>query len=64
MLKLLRSGMVVHSKPPYLATLLLGGTSVCSLMMHLSGGSAWNREQNASKVRDRETSQAITDQPA
>ena len=31
----------------------------CSLTISLSGRSAWNREQNASKVRDRETGQAI-----
>ena len=59
MLKLLRLGMVVHSKPPYLATLLPSGTLVCSLMMYLSGGSAWNREQNDSKAADRGNRTAI-----
>ena len=64
MLKLPWLGMVLHSRLSHLATLLPSGTSVRSLMVHLSGGSAWNREQNASKVRDRETGQTITDQPA
>ena len=41
MLKLLRLGMVLHSKLPYLATLLPSGTPVCSLTISLSGGSAW-----------------------
>ena len=52
-LKLLRLGMVPHSKLSHLATLLPSGTSVCSLTIPLSGGSAWNREQNASKVAGR-----------
>ena len=39
MLKLLRLGMVVHSKLSYLTTLLPSGTPVCNLMMPLSGGS-------------------------
>ena len=59
MLKLLRLGMVLHSKLSYLATLSPSGTPVCSLTISLSGRPAWNREQNASKVRDRETGQAI-----
>ena len=41
MLKPLRLGTVLHSKLSYLATLLLGGMSVCSLTMSLNGGSAW-----------------------
>ena len=53
MLKLPRLGMILHSRLSHLATLLLGGTSVCSLMVHLSGGSAWNREQDASKAAGR-----------
>ena len=53
MFKLLRLGMVLHSKLSYLATLLSSGMLVCSLMMLLNGGSAWNREQNASKAADR-----------
>ena len=52
MFKLLRLGMVPHSKLSYLATLLPSGAPVCSLMS-LSGGSAWNREQNGSKAADR-----------
>ena len=51
MFKLLRSGMVPYSELSHLATLLPGGTLVCSLMP-LSGGSAWNQEQNDSKVAD------------
>ena len=39
MLKLLRLSVVPHSKLSDLATLLLGGTPVCSLVMPLSGGS-------------------------
>ena len=60
MFKLLRLGMVPHSKLSYLATLLPSGAPVCSLMS-LSGGSAWNREQNDSKARGKKTDQAITD---
>ena len=41
MLKLLRLGMVLHSKLSYLATLLSSGMLVCNLMMPLSDGSAW-----------------------
>ena len=41
MLKLLQLGMVLYSKLSYLTTLLLSGTPVRSLMMPLSGGSAW-----------------------
>ena len=41
MLKPFRSGMVLHSKLPYLATLPPSGTPVCSLTISLSGGSAW-----------------------
>ena len=41
MLKLLRLGMVLHSKLSHLATLLPSGTPVCSLVVSLSGGSAW-----------------------
>ena len=40
MLKPFRLGMVSHSRLPHLAT-LPSGTPVCSLMMPLSGGSAW-----------------------
>ena len=40
MLKPLRLGMAPYSKLSHLATLLLGGTPVCGLMMPLSGGSA------------------------
>ena len=50
MLKLLRLGMVLHSKLSYLATLLSSGMLVCSLMIPLNGGSAWNREQNDSEA--------------
>ena len=41
MLKLLRLGMVPHSRLSHLATLSSSGTPVCSLMMPLSSGSAW-----------------------
>ena len=60
MFKLLRLGMVPHSTLSYLATLLLGGAPVCSLMS-LSGGSAWSREQNDSKAVDRGNQTAIMD---
>ena len=53
MLKPLRLAMVLHAKLSYLMTLLPGGTPVCSLMVHLSGGSAWIREQNDSKAAGR-----------
>ena len=59
MLKLLRLGMVLHSKLSYLATLLSSGILVCSLTMPLSGGSAWNREQNVSKAADTRNRTAI-----
>ena len=59
MLKLLRLGMVVHSKPPYLAALLPSGTPVCSLTVSHSGGSAWNQEQNDGKAADRGNQTAI-----
>ena len=53
MLKPLRLGMAPHSKLSHLTTLLPNGTPVCSMMVPLSGGSAWNREQNDSKAADR-----------
>ena len=43
MLKLLRSGMVPHSRLSHLATLLSSGAPVCSLTMPLSGGSVGTR---------------------
>ena len=55
MLKLPRLGMILHSRLSHLATLLLGGTSVCSLMVHLSGGSAWNRSERFIKRQARGT---------
>ena len=48
MLKLLRLGMVPHSKLSYLATLLPNGAPVCSLVS-LGGGSAWNRSERLIK---------------
>ena len=59
MLKPFRLGMVPHSKLSHLATLLPSGTPVCSLVMPLSGGSAWNRARNASKAADRGNRTAI-----
>ena len=53
MLKLLQSGMVLHSKLSHLTTLLPNGTPVCSMMVPLSVGSAWIREQNDSKAAGR-----------
>ena len=43
MLKLLRLGMVLHSRLPYLATLLPSGAPVCSPMMPPSSGSVGTR---------------------
>ena len=58
MLKLLRSGMAVHSKLPYLAT-LPSGTPACSLTMPLSGGSAWNRSERSIKRQAEGTCQPL-----
>ena len=41
MLKPLRLGMAPHSKLSHLTTLLPNGAPVCSMMVPLSGGSAW-----------------------
>ena len=54
MLKLLRLGMVPHSKLSYLATLLPNGAPVCSLVS-LGGGhgtvvrDSWNRSERLIK---------------
>ena len=61
MLKLLQLCMVSHSKLSYLPTLLPSGTLVCSLTVPLSGGSAWNREQNDSKAASRMNQLVLTD---
>ena len=59
--KLLQLDTVPYSRLSHLATLLPGGTSVCSLMVHLSGGSAWkNREQNDSKAASRMNQLVLT----
>ena len=59
MLKLFRLGMVSHSKLSYLAALLPNETPVCSLMMLLSGGPAWNHGERSIKRQAEGTYQPL-----